>query len=188
MAVTVTAALVDDGSGWDNTPPAGHAGWNNTAGDTDWVPDVSYYKKVLLTCVGDAGEVGSVVNWEIFNTEVYWVATAATIEADTDKAVGTVTQNFAIASDTMNLYAWNGTNDWTLVGSTQGDATGGLAGSYRANGPRVVVDLPVYFGWNTAASESAEFFAAAFLPGSFGVPAGSDTVTIQNPDIAIVGG
>lgn len=184
MAVTVTAALVDDASGWSNTPPAGHAGWNNTAGDTDWVPDVAYYKKVLLTCEGDAGEVKSVVNWEIFDARVYLIDTAANLEAKDDAAAGG--QVLGLASDTMDLYAWNGSDDWVLVGPSQGDATGGAVSTLRANGPRVVVDLPFYAKWDVADQEEADFVAFAFLPGSFGVPAGSDTVSVSNPDVAVL--
>ena len=67
MALSVTAALVDDGTGWNNTPPAGHAGWNNTAGDDVWVPDRWYNRRVLIELKGDAGEKPNIVNWEIYD-------------------------------------------------------------------------------------------------------------------------
>ena len=172
MAVTVTAALVDDASGWVNTPPTGHAGWNNTAGDTDWVPDVGYYRRVLLTCEGDAGEVGSIVNWEIYDgTAVPFVNDASAL---LDNANGAMVNDRA----TGTMWAW--------TGAAYEDTGSAWVSTLRANGPRVVVELPTYLKWGTTDAESSTYEIVAYLPGSFGAPAGSTSITVSNPDVAVL--
>lgn len=190
MAVTVTAALVDDGSGWDNTPPAGHAGWNNTAGDEDWVPDVNYNRRVLLTCEGDAGEVGSIVNWEIFDgTLVPFVddASAVTVQAAAGDYTAATAPSMVNDRTTGTIWARNATAE--DGGAPYYDDTGSAwVSTLRANGPRVVVELPIYAGWDTADTEQETYEIVAYLPGSFGTPAGQTSITVSNPDIALVGG
>lgn len=189
MAVTVTAALVVDADlqlGTWNPAPTGDAGWDNTSGDLAWVPDETYYKKVKLEITGDAGEVQHTCNWEVFDQSVYWVDTAANIEAAIDgtAAAGKV---LGLASDTLDVYAFNGTDDWINVGTALGDANGSAVATVRANGVRTVIDLPVYYKWDTADTEEGSFFVAAFLPGSFGTPSGTATLAISNPNEVHIG-
>lgn len=193
MAVTVTATQVDDASGWANTPPAGHAGWNNTAGDTDWVPDVNYNRRFLLECSGDAGEVGSVVNWEIYDgTVVPFVDDASTLTVSINPGGDYDGGNEpALVNDrtTRTLWARNATpaNDVPTPGDYYDDTGRPWISTLRANGPRVVVELPAYQDWGDAATETDTFEVVAYLPGSFGVPAGQTSVSVTNPDVAVLG-
>ena len=188
MALSIQVSLVDDAEGSGSGPnpawtkpditPGAHAGWDNQAGDDVWVPDQSYYKRVLLELVGDAGEKPNIVNWELYDTEVYWVAPAATIEAAVDNtaADGKV---FAIADDTFEFYVFNGANDWVLQPGIKPPS------SLRANGNRVVVELPVYYKWGAANGGDVDgsFLVEAFAPGSFGVPTDAVVMTqVWNPD------
>lgn len=192
MAVTVTAALVDDASGWDNTPPAGHAGWNNTAGDTDWVPDVSYYRRVLLTCTGDAGEVGSIVNWEIFDgTVAPFVDDASTLTVTINPGGDYDDSNaptFVNDRTTGTLWVRNDTpsSDTPTPGNYYDDTGKKWISALRANGPRVIVELPTYLKWDTADAESSTYEIVAYLPGSFGAPAAQTSITVSNPDVAVL--
>jgi hypothetical protein len=173
MAVTVTATQVDDGSGWSNTPPAGHAGWNNTAGDGDWIPDVAYNRRFLLECKGDAGEVGGIVNWEIYDgTSIPFVDDASAL---LDNANGAMVNDRASGT----IWAWNGTDAYEDTGT-------GWVSTLRANGPRVVVELPAYLKWGTADSETVDYEIAAYLPGGGKTPAGTVSVTVSNPDVAVL--
>lgn len=192
MAVSVTATQVDDASGWDNTPPAGHAGWNNTAGDTDWVPDVYYNRRFLLECVGDAGEVGSIVNWEIFDgTVAPFVDDASTLTVTSNPGGDYDDSNaptFVNDRTTGTLWVRNSTpsNDTPTPGDYYDDTGTKWISTLRANGPRVVVELPAYQKWGEAASESDTFEIVAYLPGSFGTPVGQTSVTVTNPDVAVL--
>lgn len=184
MAVTVTATQVDDGSGWDNTPPAGHAGWNNPAGDTDWVPDVNYNRRFLLEATGP--EVGGIVNWEIYDgTAIPFVDDASAIVSD--GADGGNTAGTAFVNDRTTRTVW------AVVGADPGlgnpwyeDTGAAWISTLRANGPRVVVELPAYQKWGVADTEQDTFEIVAYLPGSFGVPAGQTSVTVSNPDVAVL--
>jgi hypothetical protein len=184
MAVTVTATQVDDASGWDNTPPAGHAGWNNTAGDSDWVPDVNYNRRFLLKCEGDAGEVQHTVNWEIFDgTDIPFVADASTYNAG--GVEGDLTA-FVNNRATRTIWARNAT-EWGDGLQQYYEETGAAwISTLRANGPEVVVELPAYQQWGATAAETDTFEIEAYLPSSFGVPAGSVSVDVTNPDVAVL--
>lgn len=188
MAVTVTAALVDNASGWNNTPPAGHAGWNNTAGDKTWVPDANYNRRVLLTCVGSAGEVQHTVNWEVYDTTaVPFAANASTVtvQASGGTYTGATAPVFLNDRTTKRVWVRNATAQG--AGAPYYADTGSPWMSIlRANGPRVVVELPVYFKWAGANAQTRNFEVAAFLPGSFGTSAGVATITIANPNGALL--
>lgn len=174
MAVTVTATQVDDAAGWV------------TAGDRDWVPDVNYYRRFHLSCVGSAGEVGTIVNWEIYDSvAVPFQANAATVTVQEED--GTYTD--ATAPAYLNNRA---TNTVWVRNATAADAgvpyyseTGQpWVSSLRANGPEVNVELPVSLSWGDTDTKTATFEIAAYLPGGGRVPAGTVSKTVTNPDVA----
>lgn len=188
MAVTVTATQVDDASGWANTPPAGHAGWNNSAGDTDWVPDVYYNRRFRLECSGDAGEDTRVVNWEIFDgTTVPFVADASAVTVQAVGGTYTGATAPALINDrtTRTIWARNATAE-DGGGPYYEDTGSPWISVLRANGQRVIVELPAYQSWGTAGSETDTFEIVAYLPGSFGVPSAQTSVTVSNPDVAVL--
>lgn len=176
MAVTVTAVLVDDASTWateENKKVPGHAGWNNSAGDRDWIPDTTYYRRVRLEATGP--EVGGIVNWEVFDTtEIPFVDdVAAYVPTPGSEPI------FVNDEKTRKVWAWNGT-EYVNTGS-------GWVSVLRANGPRAIVELPAYFKWAATEVESASYDIRAYLPGSFGKESGKATLTIKNPLISVLG-
>ena len=183
MAVTVTAALVDDTGGtgagpnaaWANTPPAGHAGWNNTAGDDVWVPDRFDYRRVLLECTGDPGEVGSIVNWEIYSNELNFVADAST--------ESTVDAPFVNNIATRTIWTRNGTT-WGGGAPYYEESGTPWVSSLRANGNRVVVEVPVYAAYS-ASPDTVDVYVEAYLPGSFGTPSASAILDVTGPTTAV---
>lgn len=186
MALSVNASLVDDGSLWTK-PSAGHAGWDNSAGDIDWVPDQSYYKRVLLELTGDAGEKVNIVNWEVYGNDFEFVAdaSAVTVQAAGGDYTGATAPAFLNDQTTRTIWARNGKAQ--DAGAPYYDNTGTpWLSALRANGARVVVELPVYMDWDTAASDTSEFLIEAFVPGSFGSASASAIVAVANPDIAKV--
>lgn len=186
MALSVTAALVDDASGWDNTPPAGHAGWNNTAGDDVWVPDRTYYRRVLLELTGDAGEKPNIVNWEIYGNDFEFVAdaSAVTVQAAGGDYTGATAPAYLNDLTTRTIWVRNATA--ADGGAPYYDDTGSpWVSSLRANGNRVVVEFPFYSDFAAANTETADFLVEAFLPGSFGSASASAIVALANPDEAV---
>lgn len=174
MTVTVTATQVDNAAGWV------------AAGDRDWVPDVSYYRRFHLSCSGSAGEVGSIVLWEIYDaTAVPFVANASTV---TVQATGG-TYTGANAPAYLNNRATN--TVWVRNGAKAQDAgqpyyveTGQpWVSALRANGPEVNVELPILLGWGAAGSKTTNFEIAAYLPGGGRTPAGTVSKTVTNPDV-----
>ena len=198
MALTATAALVvTPDSGWNPDPPEGHEGWDNTSGDKSWVPDDQYYRRVLLTLTADSpGELGNgIVNWEIYDgTAIPFVDDASTVEV-TDTAGGSdYTQATAPAflndRTTRTIWARNATpgNDAPIAGAYYDDTGTPLVSSLRANGPRTVIEFPAYLKWDPEVGpDSMDFEVAAFLPGSFGKPSATTSITISRPDSALIG-
>lgn len=202
MALTVYATLVDDATGsWNPDPPADHEGWNNTSGDKAWVPDETYYRRVLLELKDSLGgdpekfQYANIVNWEIYGGTdgMEFVANASTVTV-TATVGGDYTEATAPAflndQTTRTVWVRNSTpgNDTPTPGAYYDNTGTPWVSSLRANGGRVVVNLPVYFKWDTAGTQTTEFLIEAFLPGSFGTPTDSTTLAISNPDIALLGG
>ena len=186
MALSMNAALVDNASTWTK-PSAGHSGHDNTAGDLAWVPDQTYYRRVLLTVSGDAGEVVSIVNWEIYGNDLPFVADASALTVQATGGDYTAATAPALVNDrvTRNIWARNATAE---DGGAPYYADTGTpwVSVLRANGPPVVVELPAYYPWDTAGSDSTQFLVQAFLPRSFGNSALSAIVAVGNPDVAKV--
>ena len=174
MAVTVTATQVQDGTAW------------TAYGDKDWVPDVNYYRRVQLSGVGSAGEVGSIVTWEVYDSvAVPFVANAATVtvQATGGTYTGATAPAYLNNRNTNTVWVRNAkAQDGGVPYSTE---TGQKwVSALRANGPEVNVELPVTYGWGTASAKTTTFEVAAYLPGNGGVPAGTTSVTVKNPDVA----
>ena len=174
MAVTATAALVSTFSG-DAARPPGHAGWDNPSGDPDWVPDIDYYRRVQLACTGSAGEVGTTVNWEIYDGTIPFKTNAelATATAGTTASpFGALVNN----SDTWTIWATTGSS----AGATAKyyDTKSPLITTLRANGPRVQVLLGSAKKLGAAATT---WTIAAFLPGAGRLPTTTINFTTTPP-------
>ena len=183
MALTATAVLADDPGApgtWNPAPPTGHHGWNNTSGDLAWVPDEYYYRRVLLTLTGNAGETPNVVNWEIYGgSDIPFVADAAT-EATVDVPM---VNNLA----TRTIWVRNAT-DWATAAPYYDETGTPWVSTLRANGNRVVIEFPAYLKWDLGVGlDSAEFYIEAFVPGAFGVPSATTSITIDKPNIVHIG-
>jgi len=173
MTVTVTATQVDNAAGW------------TAQGDRDWVPDINYYRRYRLSCTGSAGEVGSVVLWEIYDsTAVPFAADAATV---TVQATG---GTYTGATAPAYLNNRNTNTVWVRNAKAQDggapyytETSQPWVSALRANGPEVIVQFPVTMGWGAANAKTTTFEAAAFLPGSGRVPAGTVATTVRNPDV-----
>ena len=182
MALTLSAALVDDGTGWDNTPPAGHAGWNNPAGDDVWVPDRWYNRRVLLELTTDTpGELANgIVNWEIYGNDLDFVTDAAT-ENTVDAPM---VNNLATRTIwTRNATPW-GAGDAAPYYEESGTP---WVSTLRATQTRVVIEFPFYAAWAAEDTESSEFLVEAYLPGAFGTPSAQAQIVLSNPDEAKFG-
>ena len=169
MAVTVNAELVATFSG--ETRPPGHAGWNNPVGDPTWIKDVDWFRRVRLSCTGP--EVGSIVNWEIFDDTVP-LKTTAQINALADGASGPLINN----TTTWTVWAYTGVN---TAGKAYRDTKTGLVSTLRANLPVVQVLL----GNRPAKPPAKTYTVYAFLPGGGKTPAGSKTIAVTPPSVTI---
>jgi hypothetical protein len=189
MAITASAALVNAPDGnWNPDPPAGHAGWNNTSGDKTWVPDDQYFRRVLLELTGDSGEYINVVNWEIYDASVIpFVDDASAIVSDGLGGGNSAGTAFVNDRTTRTV--------WASVGSDPGagqpwyaDTGASWISTLRATGPRTVVEFPAFLRWDEGVGpDSMDFEVEAFLPGAFGTPTATTTITISKPDIALIG-
>lgn len=167
MAVTVTAALVKTLTPDPARPPK-HAGWNNPVGDPTWIEDIDWYRRVQLECKGP--EVGSIVNWEIFDDTIP-LKTTAEINLLANGASGPVINN----KETWTVWAYTGVN---VAGQAYKNTRTSLISTLRANNPRVQLLL----GKKRASTGTTQVFTVfAFLPGSGRTPAGTATVTVQSP-------
>jgi uncharacterized protein YjdB len=169
MAVTATASLVGVPA-LDPGRPPNHAGWNNPGGDPEWFPDVDVYRRVQLACTGSAGEVGSIVNWELYDDK-FSFKTTAQINALADGTTGVFINN----TTTRTVWAYTGTN---VAGSAYADTKAKWIATLRANGPRVQVLLGPK---RKIGDPSVNWRVEAFLPGSFGVPSGTANIDIIPP-------
>jgi hypothetical protein len=174
MAVTVTATQIDDASGW------------TAQGDRDWVPDVSYYRRFALKCSGSAGEVGSVVNWEIFDSStIPFVENAATVTVQATNGTYTDADDPAFLNNRATNTIWVRNEKAADDGAPYYSETGTpWVSALRANGPQVVVEIPTTMAWGVTDAEEQTFEIAAYLPGGGRVPAGTASITVRNPDIA----
>lgn len=174
MAVTVTATQVDNGSGWV------------ASGDKDWVPDVGYYRRFHLSCSGSAGEVGTIVNWEIYDsTAVPFVANAATVTVQATGGTYTAATAPAYLNNRNTNTVWVRNAKAADAGAPYYAETGSpWVSVLRANGPEVNIEMPVILGWGTTNAKTTTFEVAAYLPGGGRTPAGSAAVTVRNPDVA----
>lgn len=174
MTVTVTATQVDNASGWI------------TVGDKDWVPDVNYYRRFHLSCTGSAGEVGTIVNWEIYDSvAVPFVANAATVTVQATGGTYTGATAPAYLNNRNTNTVWV-RNAKAQDGGVPYYAETGQAwvSTLRANGPEVNIEMPITYGWGAANAKTTTFEVAAYLPGGGRAPAGTATVTVKNPDVA----
>jgi hypothetical protein len=174
MAVTVTSVIVKPlttdpartaGGAPDKT---GHAGWANAYGDPSWIADVDWYRRYQLRCTGSAGEVGTIVNWEVLNPAVP-TRTTAQINALADGTVGNLINN----TTTWTIWSYTGVN---VAGQAYKDTKTSPVCFLRANGPAVQVLLgpPRKIG-----DPSVTYTIGAFLPGGGKVPAGQTTQAVQ---------
>lgn len=174
MAVTVSATQADNAAGW------------TAVGDPHWVPDVGYYRRFILSCTGSAGEVGTVVNWEIYDSKaVPFAANAATV---TVQATG---GTYTGATAPAYLNNRNTNTIWVRNAKAQDGGAPYYAetgqpwvSALRANGPLVTVEMPVSFKWGSGVVDTATFEAAAYLPGGGRVPVGTASITVNNPKTA----
>jgi len=173
MTVTVTANLVDTAAAWV------------TAGDRDWVPDTSYYRRFHLSCTGSAGEVGTIVNWEIYDsTAVPFQANASTVTVQATGGTYTAATAPAYLNNRATNTVWVRTAKAADAGAPYYAETGSpWVSALRANGPEVNVELPASLPWGAAGSKTTNFEIAAYLPGSGRVPAGTVSKTVTNPDV-----
>jgi hypothetical protein len=176
MAVTATAVRVPFVPG--PTRPPVHAGWNNPAGDPPpWIADTDWYRRIQLTATGAAGEVGSIVNWEILDPTIP-VKTTAQINALADGATGALINN----TTTWTIWAYTGTN---VAGQAYRDTRSAPVSFLRANGPRVQVVLGPQKKIGDAA---VTYNVYAFLPGAGKTPSATTTVAVQNINpVAVTG-
>lgn len=174
MTVTVSATQVDNASGWV------------ASGDKDWVPDVDYYRNFHLSCTGSAGEVGSVVLWEIYDsTAVPFQANAATVTVQATGGTYTAATAPAYLNNRATNTVWVRNAKAADAGAPYYAETGQpWVSALRANGPEVNVDMPVTFAWGTTNAKTTTFEVAAYLPLGGRTPAGTVSVTVRNPDVA----
>ena len=184
MAVTVAATQVDDASEWKDFPP-------ELKGDPDWIPDVYYNRRFLLECSGP--EVGSVVNWEIYDAgTIPVVDNAATWNKGGAATEGTVVP-LVYNRLTRTVWARNATAWGDGTAAPYYDETGApwMAPLLRANGPRAVIELPAYLKWGDSddpgSIETVTFEIEAFLPGAGKVPSGFVSVDVTSPDVQVLG-
>lgn len=186
MAISVTAALVDAPDGnWNPDPAAGHQGWDNSGGDKAWVPDVTYYRRVILEASGDAGEVIDIVNWELFDgNDVPFVADASAVTVQATGGDYTNATAPALFNDrtTRTIWARNATAEDGGAPYYEDTGNSWATSILRANGPRVIVEVPVYYKWDTTNTETTTIEVEAYLPGSGGVPTATANVALANPD------
>ena len=84
------------------------------------------------------------------------------------------------------MWARNGTAE--DGGAPYYEETGSpLVSSYRANGNRTQVELPVTFPWGPPGTDTQVFEISAYLPGGGRIPAASASVTVSNPDPGLGG-
>lgn len=175
MAVTVTATLVDDASTW------------TAKGDPHWVPDITYYRRFLLECSGpEVIAAGHIVNWEIFDaTAVPFVTNAATVTVQATGGTYTAATAPAFLNNRNTNTVWVRNAKAADAGAPYYDETGKpWVSSYRANGNRTQIELPVTLAWAAAGTKTQNFEVVAYLPGGGRVPAGTVTKTVSNPDVA----
>lgn len=173
MTVTVTATQVDNAAGWV------------TAGDRDWVPDVNYYRRFHLSCTGSAGEVGTIVLWEIYDSVAVPFATnAATVTVQATGGTYTGANSPAYLNNRNTNTVWVRNAKLQDAGVPYYTETGQpWVSALRANGPEVNVELPVSMGWGATNAKTTTFEVAAYLPGGGRTPAGTVTATVRNPDV-----
>jgi hypothetical protein len=173
MTVTVTATQVDTAAGWV------------ASGDRDWVPDVSYYRRFHLSCTGSAGEVGTIVLWEIYDsTAVPFVANAATVTVQATGGTYTTATAPAYLNNRNTNTIWVRTAKAADAGLPYYAETGQpWVSALRANGPEVNVELPVTLAWGAAGAKTTTFEIAAYLPGGGRTPASTVSKTVTNPDV-----
>ena len=173
MTVTVTATQVDNASAWV------------TAGDRDWVPDINYYRRFRLSCTGSAGEVGQIVLWEIYDTTaVPFQANAATVTVQATGGTYTGATAPAYLNNRNTNTVWVRNAKAQDGGAPYYTETGNpWVSALRANGPEVIVELPVFLGWGAAGAKTNNFEIAAFLPGAGRTPTATVVKTVTNPDV-----
>lgn len=174
MTVTVTATQIQDGTAWV------------TSGDKDWVPDVGYYRRFRLSCTGSAGEVGSIVLWEVYDSvAVPFAANAATVTVQATGGTYTAATAPAYLNNRATNTVWVRNAKAADAGAPYYAETGQpWVSALRANGPEVSIELPVTFAWGAASSKTTTFEIAAYLPLGGRTPAGTTSVTVKNPDVA----
>lgn len=191
MALTADASLVvtPDGS-WNPDPPDGHAGWNNPSGDKTWVPDDKYARRVLLTLTGDAGEHINIVNWEIYDGTTIPFVDDASVAADASPSpTNDPAPGATFVNNRTTRTIWTRISDDPGIGNPFFEESGtAWVSTLRANGPRTVIEFPFYGKWGAADTETATYEVEAFLPGAFGTPSATTTITLTNPDIDLIGG
>lgn len=175
MAVTVSATQADNAAGW------------TAVGDPHWVPDVGYYRRFVLSCSGpEVAAAGHIVNWEIYDSKaIPFVANAATVTVQATGGAYTDADAPAFLNNKNTQTIWVRNAKAPDAGAPYYTETGTpWVSSLRANGPRVTVELPVSFKWAEEVVDTATFEVAAYLPGGGKVPAGYDTITVNNPKVA----
>jgi Bacterial Ig-like domain (group 2) len=176
MAITATAALVDVAT-VEPPRPAKHAGWDNPYGDPDWIKDIDWYRRYHLRLLGSAGEVGSIVNWELYDSTIPF-KTNAELAGTTAGAITAGTTPFGAIvnnSDTWTVWVFTG-----LIGAGQVKYrnTGQVPlVTLRANGPSVQVLLGPA---KKVGDPATTWTIAAFLPGAGKIPTKTLTQTVQN--------
>jgi hypothetical protein len=176
MAITATAALVDVATVEPPRPPR-HAGWNNPYGDPDWIKDIDWYRRYHLRLIGTAGEVGGIVNWELYDGSIPF-KTNAELAGTTAGAITAGTTPFGAIvnnSDTWSIWVFTG-----LIGAGQvkyKDTKQNPLVTLRANGPSVQVLLGPA---RKVGDPAVTWTLAAFLPGAGKIPTRTLTQTVQN--------
>ena len=177
MAITVSAALVSTLVADAARPgySAPNMGWNNRVGDPHWIADIDWYRRVQLSCTGNAGEVITTVNWEVADPTIP-MKTAADITAAT---AGSVASPYGATINHIGTWTvWVTTGVATAAQPKYTDTGRPVVSLLRANGPRVQVVLGKK---KLAVGTTETYTVAAFLPGAFKVPTGTATVVVQAP-------
>jgi hypothetical protein len=174
MTVTASATLVATVTA-DPARPAGHAGWNNPYGDPAWISDIDWYRRVQLVATGSAGEVGSIVNWELYDDTIPF-KTAADITAAT---AGSVASPYgAVINHTTTWTVWATTGVATAAAAKYTDTGVAAFSKLRANNPRVQVLLG---NRKKVGAADQVWTVALFLPGAGRIPSATTTITVSAP-------
>jgi len=183
MAVTALATIVNALAG-DITRPgytgATNMGWNNRVGDPSWISDYDYYRRVQLVAQGTLGEVGAVVNWELYDDTVPF----KTPTDITNATAGAAASPYGtVINHTGTWTVWATTGVATATAPKYYDTKRAAISRLRANGPRVQLLL----GDRKKVTGSATTWTiAAFLPGAGKIPSATTTFVVTPPTVGVM--